>query len=149
MIHQVGATLISFKGNLGVEGLTVLAGQEKQKKEASDVRDLKSRNLGIAYNFGKVAVGASRVDNELSTGVELESDEFGVTFAVNDKFSVGAFYATTDHSTAGISDEDITMIQAGYNLGGLSTSISYGQVDNIAGGTTDSDFYNIRVGAKF
>jgi len=139
-----------FKGSLGVDGLTVLAGQEKSNKvTTATVDDRKASNYGVAYNFGQVAVGASRVKNELSTGVELESDEFGVTFAVNDKFSVGAFYVTTDHSTAATPDEYITMIQACYNLGGLSTSISYAQVDNIAGGTTDSDFFNIRVGAKF
>jgi hypothetical protein len=143
------ATNIQFKGSLGVDGLTVLAGQEKSDGARTAVSDRKATNYGVSYNFGQVAVGASRVKNELSAGNEIESDEVGVTFAINDNFTIGAQYITSDNSTAATADEDITMLSAGYNLGGLVTSVTYAQVDNIAGGATDTEFFNVRIGAKF
>jgi hypothetical protein len=143
------ATNIQFKGSLGVDGLTVLAGQEKSDGATTANSDRKATNYGVSYNFGQVAVGASRVKNELSAGNEIESDEVGVTFAINDNFTVGAMYVESDNSTAATADEEITMLSAGYNLGGLVTSVTYSQVENIAGGATDTEFFNVRIGAKF
>ena len=144
------ATLISFKGNLGVEGLTVLAGQEKQKKEASDAQDLKSRNIGISYNFGQFAIGASHVKtNDNETDADVKSKEAGITFAVNDNFSVGLSRHDTKASDGGV-DEEITMVQAGYNLGAISVSLNYATVDNLGGDSgEDEEFAVLRMGTKF
>jgi hypothetical protein len=137
----------AFSGNLGVEGLNVLIGQEKSDS-ISTLKDRKGTNYGISYNFGQIAVGASKVKNELSTGADADSKEAGITFAVNDNFSLGLSRFDTDLSTAA-NDEEITMVQAGYNLGGINTSVSYAQVENRAGGATDEDFFNVRIGTKF
>jgi len=138
----------AFSGNLGVEGLNVLIGQEKSDGATSVVQDRKGTNMGISYNFGQFAVGASQVKNELSTGVEIKSKEAGVTFAASDNLSLGIAYATSDISNQ-TRDEDITMATVGYNLGAISTSVTYSQVENTAGGTTDDDFFNVRIGTKF
>jgi len=145
------ATLISFKGNLGVEGLTVLAGQEKQKKEADEATDKKSRNIGISYNFGQFVIGASHVKTDLDDGgvkTEIKTKEAGITFAVNDNFSVGL--SRHESETEGSTDEEITMVQAGYNLGAISVSLNYGQVDNLGGDSgEDEEFTVLRMGTKF
>jgi len=139
----------AFAGNLGVEGLNVLIGQEKSDKATSaTVSDRKGTNYGIAYNFGQFAVGASKVKNELSSGVDVDSKEAGITFAASDNLSLGIAYATTEISNL-TRDEDITMATIGYNLGAISTSATYAMVDNTAGGTSDDDFFNIRIGTKF
>ena len=145
------ATSISFRGNLGVEGLSVLAGQEKLKKEAGDVQDLKSRNLGIAYNFGKVSVGVSQIktdDDESDT--DLTTKEVGITFAASDNLSFGISRHDTEDSTAGTADEEITMVQVGYNLGAVSVSLNYAQIDNIGNiSGSDDEFTLLRIGTKF
>jgi len=138
----------AFSGNLGVEGLKVLAGAEKSDGATAALQDRKATNYGVAYNFGQFAVGGSKVKNELSTGVEVKSKEVGVTFAASDNLSLGIAYATSDISNL-TRDEDITMATVGYNLGAISTSVTYSQVENTAGGTTDDDFFNVRIGTKF
>jgi len=139
----------AFAGNLGVEGLKVLIGQEKSDKATSaTASDRKGSNYGVAYNFGQIAVGASKVKNELSTGVDIDSKEYGITFAATDNLSLGVAYVTSDIDTT-TNDEDITMVSAGYNLGAISTSVTYAQVDNTAGGANDDDFFNVRIGTKF
>jgi len=138
----------AFSGNLGVEGLNVLAGREKSDGATSAVQDRKATNYGIAYNFGQFAIGGSKVKNELSTGVEVKSSEAGVTFAATDNLTLGVAYVSTDISSQS-RDEDITMATVGYNLGAISTSVTYSQVENTAGGTTDDDFFNVRIGTKF
>jgi len=139
----------AFSGNLGVEGLNVLAGVEKSDKALSTTtQDRKGKNLGISYNFGQVAVGVSKVDNELSTGTDVESKEAGITFAATDKLTLGISRFDTEISTLA-NDEEITMVQAGYNLGGISASVSYAQIDNTAGGATDDDTFNLRIGTRF
>ena len=144
------ATLISFKGNLGVEGLTVLAGQEKVKKEADDVQDLKSRNIGISYNFGQFAIGASHVKTDDDETTEtVKTKEAGITFAVNDNFTLGLSRHETEATGATV-DEEITMVQAGYNLGAISVSLNHAQVDNLSGDSgEDEEFTVLRMGTKF
>ena len=148
----IGQTLSQFKGNLGVDGLTVLVGQEKVDATGATTtsnNDRKSTNYGIAYNFGKVAIGGSKIKNEQADKKDHETDEVGVTFAVNDNFSLGVSYHKTEDEAAGTADEKITMVQAGYNLGGASVSLNYAQVDNTGGGTNDDEFLNLRIGTKF
>jgi len=138
----------AFAGNLGVEGLKVLVGQEKSDGATTAKSDRKGTNYGIAYNFGQFSIGASQVKNELSTGVEVKSKEAGATFAASDNLTLGIAYATSEISNLA-NDEDIIMATAGYNLGAISTSVTYSQVENTAGGSTDDDFFNVRIGTKF
>jgi len=143
-------TLISFKGNLGVEGLTFLAGQESVKKAEADVQKLKSRNIGISYNFGQFAIGASQVKtDDNATSNEVKTKEAGITFAVNDNFTLGLSRHETEVTGATV-DEEITMVQAGYNLGAISVSLNYAQVDNLAAESGDDEEFTIlRMGTKF
>jgi len=143
---------ISFRGNLGVDGLTVLVGQDKVDATGPTTasnNDRKSKALGVAYNFGQVAVGATRIKNGQTDGFDHESDEFGVTFAVNSNLSLGATYIKTEDEAANTADEKIKMVNIGYNLGGASVSLNYAQVDNTGGGTNDDEFLNLRIGTKF
>jgi hypothetical protein len=142
----------SFRGNLGVDGLSLLAGIEKEKKGPLEIQDIKSRNIGISYNFGKFAIGVSQMNHDLPTGSEMEAKEAGITFAASDNLSFGISYHESDPSGTGVETdrtEEITMVQAGYNLGGASVSLNYAQVENTGGGTNDDEFLNLRIGTKF
>jgi len=146
---------INFKGNLGVDGLTVLLGKSDSKKlNSATVSDTEGRSLGASYNFGKFAVGYTEIKNEASTGIEINSDEFGVTFAVNDNLSIGVMYMETETvSAAGVTDpdeEEIYMIQAGYNMGGVAVAISYADVqDALHAAGNDHELASIRLLTKF
>ena len=144
----------NFKGNLGVDGLTVLLGKSVEEKGQGDDQKLEGEMYSVAYNFGQFAVGVARIDNETNTtGTETESDEIGVTYSVNDNMSVGLQYVKTDVTTAGASaadDEKIVMASIGYNLGGIGMSINYADVESAGGATNaDHEFFNIRLKSSF
>ena len=144
----------NFKGNLGVDGLTVLVGKSSENKGQGDAQKLEGEMYSVAYNFGQFAVGVARIDNETNTvGTETESDEIGVTYSVNDNMSVGLQYIKTDVTTAGVAaadDETVVMASIGYNLGGIGMSINYADVESAGGATSaDHEFFNIRLKSSF
>jgi hypothetical protein len=144
----------NFKGNLGVEGLTVLLGKSVEEKGQTDGQKQEGEMYSAAYNFGQFAVGIARVENQSHTvGTENDTDEIGVTYSVNDNMSVGLQYIKTDIKTAGTAaadDEKIVMGSIGYNLGGIGLSLNYADV-NSAGGAANADheFFNIRLKSSF
>lgn len=151
---------VIYKGSLGVDGLTVLAGVHKAEQNSiagTDAQDTKFKKYGIAYNFGQFSVGVERQESEVdgsSTGEldEKESDSFGITYAVNDKVSLGLAYYETEFTDAGVKDaqeEEITMIGLGYSLGGLAIDVNYAMTENYNFGTTDRDTLQIRTIQKF
>ena len=144
----------NFKGNLGVDGLTVLLGKSVEEKGQSDGQKQEGEMYSVAYNFGQFAVGYARIDNESHTvGTETETDEFGVTYSVNDNMSVGVQYVKTDVQTAGAAaadDEKILMTSIGYNLGGIGMSINYADINSVGGtANADHEFWGIRVKSSF
>ena len=146
------AMQIIYSGNLGVDGLTVKAAYAKVDAPTTDKRDEKIIQYGAAYNFGKFAIGAHVNDEETATiGTDHKSYEFGATAAITDKFSVGLTYIETDINTATKVDEEITVVQLGYNLGPVALTASYAQVENSLGSASaaDQELMSIRASAKF
>jgi len=125
---------IKYKGNFGVDGLTVVAGvNERTMATDSDnvPRDGAGISYGASYNFGQFAVGASYMEDENQNGTTTENTEYGITFAASDKVSFGA--AILKHeSTAATVDEDTKLLTVGYNLGPIALEINYADVENQA-----------------
>jgi hypothetical protein len=142
---------IIYSGNLGVKGLRAVAGYSKLDGQTGSVGDTKARQIGVGYNFGQIAVGVTRNDTEnpSATGStasttaalnrDVKSDEFGITFAANDRLSFGVQYVETDVDTAGSVDEEITSVAAAYNLGGAALEVYYIQIENLGGSKTAKD----------
>jgi len=147
------STHIQFKGNLGVEGLTVLIGEEKlDNASLAATTDEKSRQYGFSYNFGQFAIGATGMKHELDDDTEIKTKEAGITFAATDNLSLGISYHESDDSAStSTADEEITMVQAGYNLGGVYVSLNFAQVENRDGlsANGDDDYALLRLGTKF
>ena len=149
----------------GVKGLSARAFQNKEKSTTGvSQTDLKGKVYGIAYNFGTVAVGMDRMQTNRTAGttateVDLKSNRYGVTYAVNKELSVGFAMAKTDIGAgqAGASDEKVQSVQVGYNLGPVALTADYSKVTNIAGRTVDTDPFKpqdgkqgqIRLSTKF
>jgi hypothetical protein len=150
------AQALIYKGNLGVDGLNVLAGIEKADGQGNNT-DAENKQFGASYTFGAITVGAERQQTENSAAaasqVKLDTDSIAVTFAANDNLTVGLYSSETEEtigSTDSANDEEIKMIQVGYNLGGLGLSISYAEVENISNvAGTDGEQLQIRTIQKF
>ena len=146
----------TYKGNLGITGLTALASYTSSANAApGNVNDATTSRLGAQYNMGAftVAYDRTRVENTLANVAatnKIYADSFGLAYAVNKDVSVGLTYATaTDKVTVGAKDEEIFMAAVGYNLGPVSVQAQYKNVQNNGGlaahdGQTASVYFNTK-----
>jgi len=148
---------VIYRGSLGVEGLSVVAGMHKVDGTGSAV-DTKLNKYSVAYNFGQFAAGVEiqkSEDADATTATqknEKDSQVASVTFAVNDKLSLGLARYETEYTANGTKDpqeEKINMIGVGYSLGGVAIDINYAMTENYNFGTTDRDVLQIRTIQKF
>ena len=147
---QSGTSMdIIFQGNLGVDGLNARAAISDAEAPSTTQQDIKVTQLGVGYNFGNFAVGYQQADIDQTDSTEDKQKEYGVTYSVNDKLTVGLLQTTTDNNSA--KDEEITAAQIGYNLGPVTVE-AYGiSVKDPAGSATaaDEEKFGLRLGTKF
>jgi len=138
-----------YKGNFGVDGLNVLLGYTKTDAKDATLQDNKATVIGASYNFGNIAAGFNRISQDQGDATDDSSMEYGITYAVNDKTTVGVLYAKTDNN--GTADEEITAVQVGYNLGALTVEAYGVQVENLGGSSSavDQEKFGLRLGTKF
>jgi hypothetical protein len=141
---------VIYNGNFGVDGLSVKAAYQKMDAAITTQIDEKVIQYGLGYNFGKFAVGAHVNDETTGEDVEHKSYELGATVAITDKLSAGLIYIETDIEGAA-SDEEISAVQIGYNLGPVALTASYTQLENAEGDSSvaDVEAVNLRAGVKF
>jgi hypothetical protein len=146
---------VNFAGNLGVKGLNVNLQYAKAEKAAesthTSARDSKGKAISASYNFGQVTIGAGRIDREHGDSLtsEVESNDFGITFAVSDNLSVGLNYIESEVN-GGSDDEKITMAQIGYNLGAVGIAVGYADFENFQGSKDkDGEYGFVRLSTKF
>lgn len=142
-------TEISFKGNLGVDGLTVLLGQETISADTNGqvtaaTAEEVEKVAGFKYGQGAWAVGYTHrtFDDGTTSAVENSIDTvtaISATYAISDSLSIGYENLTGEFESSALKDEESDAITVGYNLGGLGVSVMYVESDNIAGGATAQD----------
>jgi len=145
------STEFVIKGNFGVEGLSVLVGQNENKENTSSGEDDKIRKYGATYNFGQFSIGAQKgtVDVGAGANTKTTNTSYGATFAANDNLSVGLYIGKSDKEGQA-KDEESKMIQIGYNLGGIGLEIGHMQMENYAYTSGDDvDITFIRTIQKF
>lgn len=130
-----------FKGDLGIDGLTFIAGMETVESDTSTDGTEKERVLGVAYSYANgLAVGISHRDYDdesiSSTAVD-KSLAYSVAYSINDQWSASLERIDTDKETAGSTTENVTTATIGYSLGGLGIAAGFTTVDNL-GGTSGS-----------
>jgi hypothetical protein len=96
--------------------------------------------IGLSYNFGKITAGyeyqkltqEDQSDDPVADG-KIKAHNYAVTFAASDNLTLGVQYSKTSVNEAVrevSSDEKITALSAGYNLGGASIALSLVEVEN-------------------
>lgn len=143
------ATEITFSGNLGVEGLKVLAGTVMNKKSNGNDRDGDGHRIAASYTAGAVTVAVDTVEDSDGEN-ERTGKSVGVAFAASDALSIGVTLAEADSTDSSSKDEETKMIAIGYNLGPVSVQAQYKDVENL-GGTNGNDgtLFGIYLGTKF
>jgi hypothetical protein len=150
-LNAESAYELTFRGDLGVKGLTLIGSYTDSENAASgNVADANSSRVAAQYNMGAftVAYDRTRVENTLAnvgTSNKIHADSFGVAYAINKDVSVGLTYATAeDKLTAGAKDEATVIAALGYNLGPVSVQTQYKNAQNV-GGTAANDGQTLSV----
>ena len=135
-------TEISFKGNLGVDGLTVLLGQETISADTNGqvtaaTAEEVEKVAGFKYGQGAWAVGYTHrtFDDGTTSAIENSIDNvtaISATYAINDSLSIGYENLTGEFESSALKDEESDAITVGYNLGGLGVSVMYVESDNLS-----------------
>ena len=133
-----------------VEGLTLGFASADHTVGAS--RDQEETTMYATYATGPFTVGvqSSELDDTTATS-DLESIAYGVSYAVNDDFSIAYTSHTMDYDaakTTNNTDQESTGISASYTMGGMTLAGAMNEVDAM-GGTATRDFEGYEFSLSF
>jgi hypothetical protein len=164
---KIEATLT---GNLGVQGLTVLASMAQQKAvqsttTLSTIEDPNGRRFAAKYNFGQVTVAADYIkvagqnitpasDGTTTTTARhnLVGKSAAIAYAITPAFSVGFTRSIGETNVAGNVDEKVNMFAAGYNLGPVVLQAQHRDgkgLGGTAGATGEGQVTSVMISTKF
>ena len=136
-----------------VEGLTV--GYAKADQNTGVNADDSKHTGYIKYAVGGFTVGYQASENESDTkSSSADSHGYGVTYAVNDDFSIGYHSHTYEPDSAasgsgkGTVDQESTGISASYTMGGMTIAGAMNETDN-SRGIASNDFESYEFNLSF
>ena len=135
-----------------VEGLTIGAAMSNQEVAA---KDIDKSTMYVKYAVGGFTAGVQIADLDHETASSSqESTAFGITYAVNDDFSIGYSEHELEFDTgAGASankDQTSTGISASYTMGGMTLAGAMNEVDSMDGvATGDYEGYEFNLSFAF
>jgi hypothetical protein len=163
-----------FRGDLGVKGLTFLAFMNKSDHADSETgtgaKDVKGHRVATSYVTGPwsiaadyvkvegVAVAASASATNRDSTVKGKSLGIGYALTPTLTASITRGKADTDDAKDGVegagaggtADETTDVFALGYNLGPLTSTVQFKQVDNSNGvAGRDGKSIQARIGARF
>jgi len=132
-----------------MDGLSL--GYASSDNQAGVAVDIKKTTMYATYAVGALTFGAQTSDYDHTTAnSDQESVSMGVTYAVNDDFSIGYNEHTVDFESTSLSDQDSSGISASYTMGGVTLGGAMNKTDNIAGTSTrDNDGYEFTLSFAF
>ena len=105
----------------------------------------------VKYAVGGFTVGYQESESDHDTvASSLDSSAYGVTYAVNDDFSIGYSYHKTEFNSGATNntDQESTGISASYTMGGMTLGGAINETDN-SRGTAASDFESYEFNLSF
>ena len=107
------------------------------------------------YAYGPMTIGyqlseSSTSDSGVGVTEAFETTALGVTFAVNDDFSIGYGVFEADYTDSTLVDQESTAFTASYTMGSMTIGGLMGSDDNIAGtAANDNDKYEVSLSIAF
>ena len=144
-----GTHSMAISSSTLIEGLDIGAGMADVQSTAALEDDLET--YYISYTMGAVSVGAqkTKVDAETANS-DIERDAYGISFVVNENFSIGYDVSETEYDAAAkTKDEENKGIGASYTAGGMTIGFINNQKDNANGGTTDLEMNELQITFAF
>ena len=142
-----GGYELTFAGDLGVKGLSVLAGYARADSPTSGAK-IGGDRLAVKYNIGNLTFAFDDVTAKVVNVLDTDGRSYGVAYAINKDVSVGATYA--EAKRANVKNEETMLVAIGYNLGPVTVQAQH-KVANNVGGTAghDGQVTGVYFGTKF
>ena len=137
-----------------VEGLTLGFASGEVPVAGTDLAKDNS-TMYVKYAVGGFTVGYQVSESDHDTvSSSLDSTAYGITYAVNDDFSIGYSYHEVEYDAAAttLTDQESVGISASYTMGGITVAGAMNSTDNIAGDTNttaDKDAYEMSISFAF
>ena len=112
-------------------GLTIYAGVGEEGQ--ADGKELDHSTIGATYAFGPATVGyqINDEDDSATGGTDYETEIYGISFMVNDNFSISYAEHNTEKSGTTV-DQEADSIQASYSMGGMTLNIKDSEMKGVA-----------------
>ena len=112
-------------------GLTVFGGVGTEGQ--ADGKELDHSTIGATYAFGPATIGyqINDEDDSATGGTDYETEIFGVSFMVNENFSISYGEHNTEKSGTSV-DQEAESIQASYSMGGMTVNIKDSEMTGVA-----------------
>ena len=136
-----------------VEGLEL--GFATGEFDSSATKSIDQDTMYAKYAYGPVTVGyqaseSSTSDTSVAIKEAFDSTAIGITFAVNENFSIGYGKFEADYEDATKVDQESTAITASYTMGSMTIGGIIGEDENIGGvSTEDNDKYEMSISIAF
>jgi outer membrane protein OmpU len=112
-------------------GLTVFGGVGSEGQ--ADGKEIDHSTLGATYAFGPATFGYQLNDEDDSAagGTDYETEIFGVSFMVNENFSISYGEHNTDKAGSSV-DQEAESVQASYSMGGMTINVKDSEMAGVA-----------------
>jgi len=132
-----------------VEGLSL--GYASSDNQVGVSTDIAKTTMYAKYAIGSFTVGVQQSDYDHTTAnSDQESTAMGVTYAVNDNFSVGYNEHTVDFESTSLVDQESDGVSASYTMGGVTLGGAMNSTANIAGSSgRDNEGYEFTLSFAF
>jgi hypothetical protein len=138
---------LTFAGDLGVKGLSVLAGYARADSPTSGAK-IGGDRLAVKYNIGSLTFAFDDATAKVVNVLDTDGRSYGVAYAINKELSVGATYA--EAKRPGTKDEDTVLVALGYNLGPVTIQAQHKIAQNVGGSAAnDGEITGIYLGTRF
>jgi len=138
---------LTFAGDLGVKGLSVLAGYARADSPTAG-KNIGGQRIAAKYNIGNLTFAFDDVTAKVVNVLDTDGRSYGVAYAINKDVSVGATYA--EAKRPGTKDEETVLVALGYNLGPVTVQAQHKIAQNVGGSAgNDGEITGIYFGTKF
>ena len=132
-----------------VEGLTI--GFANADNTVGANRDQDETTYYATYAMGAITVGVQASDlDDTTANSDLESIAYGISYAVNDDFSIGYSYHELETESTTDVDQESTGVSASFTSGGMTLGGAINEVENMGGtAATDREGYEFTLSFAF
>ncbi|MDB2446430.1 porin [Candidatus Pelagibacter bacterium] len=135
--NSVALTISAF------EGLSIGGGVGNDRPSAALDNDVTT--MFATYTMGPVSVGYQQTEIDATTATDIDADHYGISFAINENFSVSYGQNIVDFE-ASTSDEESSGFSASYTAGSMSFVLVNNEKLNAEGdATVDNEMVELKM----